>query len=257
MSVPNGQFKVHGVCLKVYPYRETSQILLIYTEEYGPLRVIAKGSKRTNSPLSVASEPLALNHLVLYGSGTMQSLNQAERLESFSVLRANLESMAVATVASDVVRHLAKDHDPDSQRIYPLLIDTFRALNQPDTPWPVVSLLFHQAMLQVSGYLLSFNQCVSCGEALDLDNVPYYPFSDAMGGFFCRLCKGQSGALHVVNVSTPTMALFCDPHNRAHDAYLEKAHRFLAWYWQQRLEKPVASFDFLFQVMAPVVHSAV
>lgn len=242
-------FDVKAICLKATPFKEADKVLSLYTAEHGELRAIAKGVKKPTSKLAGACEALTLNHVYLAKGKSLHTVCHYDRVESFSHLRQDLERLAAGSICTDVIRLLGRENDPDSDRIYQLLAETLYRLDNPAIPWIQSSLEFHLQMLKLAGYLPAFTRCVSCEKLLDLENTPYHPFFLPMGGFLCSHCHPLRTESHPVNVSTTTIKLFQSPDQPELYKNTLKAHRFLAYYWGNKLESPLKSFDFLFQLL--------
>jgi recombinational DNA repair protein (RecF pathway) len=104
-------------------------------------------------------------------------------------------------------------------------------------------------MLRLAGYLPDFTHCVACAEALDLTHTSHYPFFLIAGGFLCPTCFHHTTDVQRVNVSTTTLKLFLTPDDEDLHGNAIKAHKFLDYYWGHRLERPLKSFAFLFQLL--------
>ncbi len=243
------QFDTMAICLKSTPYRETDQIASFYSPDHGELRAIVKGVKKPTSKLAGSCEALTLNHLFLAQGRNLHTVCHYERIDSFQALRSDLERLAVGSVCTDILRLLGRENDPDSPAVYELLSTTLSQLNDTTQSWVPPSLLFHESMLSLSGYLPSFSSCLFCDNLLDLDHTTHHPFFVTAGGFVCDHCMHQHHELDRVNVSTTTLKLFSNPHNTNLYTHTVRAHRFLAYFWAHRLERPVKSFDFLFELL--------
>lgn len=243
------QFDVHAISLKTTPFQETHMVVSFYTAEHGEVRAVAKGVKRATSKLAGACEALTLNHVYLARGKSLDTLCHYDRLHSFNAMRGDLERMAAATACTEVVRILGRENDPDSHAVYHLLASTLGHFDDTGRPWVQTSLQFHLQMLKLAGYLPWFTHCVSCESALDLFALRYFPFYLSHGGFLCRACATAFSHVPHVDVSTRTMRLLGNPEALEDEEATPKAHRFLAYYWGQRLERPLKSFDFLFQLL--------
>ncbi len=239
-----------AICLKATPYREADYVVSFYSAEHGELRAIAKGVKKATSKLAGACEALTLNRLFLATGRNLHTLCHYERVASFSHLRSDLERMAVASICTEIIRRLGRENDPESPLIFSILSESLSQLNDPAQDWVSTSLVFHQEMLRVTGYTPILNQCVSCDIDIDLQAYPYYAFSRDLGGVLCHRCEGQISHVIKVNVSSVTLGLLSQPHQLAFQCNALKAHRFLAYYWGHRIEQPLKSFDFLFQLFS-------
>jgi DNA repair protein RecO (recombination protein O) len=242
-------FDIRAITLRATPFQEADQVLSLYSAEQGLVSAIAKGVKKPTSKLAGTCEPLTLNHVFLARGKSLHTVCHYDRLESYSDLRQELERLAAGSVCTDIIRHLAHENDPESQVVFALLAETLDLLNTLDQPWLAGSLRFHTQMLEIAGYLPDLDHCVHCLQELNLTGEPYYPFSLLMGGFFCRDCGTHMKGAQLVNVSTQTLRLLKAPETEDVSGNALKAHRFLAYYWGHRLDKPIKSFDFLFQLM--------
>ncbi len=74
-SSPRKVLTTQGFILHQRPYRETSSLVDIFTREYGALRVLAKGSRRSKTVRLQAFVPLNLSWS---GRGSLPVLTQAE-----------------------------------------------------------------------------------------------------------------------------------------------------------------------------------
>ena len=79
-----------AICLHNVDYSETSQVLRFFTPEAGKIGCIAKGSKRKKSAFLAPFELLSLYDLIRIEKrpGTLDILTKAERVRSFTKLRA-------------------------------------------------------------------------------------------------------------------------------------------------------------------------
>jgi DNA repair protein RecO (recombination protein O) len=241
-------FDIKAISLRTTPFREHDRIVSFYSAEHGELRAVAKSVKKPTSKLAGACEPLTLNHVYLARGRSLHTLCHYERLESFPEIRQDLTRLAIASICTEVIRFCGQENDQDSPLIYEQLALTLRSLNQPEMPWVMSSIRFHIGMLALNGYLPSFRDCVQCNHPLNLDELSYFPFSPMQGGFLCQSCHGLRSHVHAVNVSTQTIRLFLTPDDPEFSENTLKAHKFLAYYWESRLERPLKSFDFLFQM---------
>lgn len=235
--------------MRATPYREADLVLVLYTAEHGQLSAIAKGVKKPAAKLAGACEPLTLNRLMLARGKSLHTVCHYERMASFNRMRGDLERMAAASVCTDLLWHLGRAHDPESEVVFTLLSQTLEGLDTPQEPWISHSLGFHIHMLGIAGYLPDLEHCVHCQEVLPVETEHYFPFSLLLGGFLCRSCGALTTSSQRVNVSSATIRLMRHPDDTDLYANALKAHRFLAYYWGHRLDRPLKSFDFLFDLL--------
>lgn len=242
-------FDTLAVCLRTTPFQEADRVVTFYSAHHGELRAIARGIKKPLGKLAGACEALTLNRVYLARGRTLHTVCHYERVESFPRLRHSLERLAAGTTCADAIRFLGQENDPDSASVYELLARTLHALDNPAIPWIGTSLRFHTGLLHLAGYLPSFTRCTSCQKDLPLDAAPFYPFFLEQGGFACRRCQAGLTDANGVNMSSRTLRLFANLDDQAMHGQAVKAHRFLAYYWGQRLDRELRSFDFLLELL--------
>ncbi|MCA9799006.1 MAG: DNA repair protein RecO [Cyanobacteria bacterium HKST-UBA04] len=241
------QLDTKAVCLHQYPLKDHDAILCLYTETAGLVRAVAKGIKKPTSKHRGAAMPLTLNTVSLARrQSALFTLRHYERLESFPAIHQAIERIAVGSTWTDVLRWLGQENDGDSAVLFDALLEALYELNRPQTPWVGTSIAMHLYLLRWAGYELDTERCVISGAPLDLDHTPLQRFSPSLGGFLGDMPPGTSTtAMDTVKVSTSTVLLLNNPFDTRFYTHAIKAHRFLAYLWQQQLEKPLNSFDFL------------
>ncbi|HEV3026287.1 MAG TPA: recombination protein O N-terminal domain-containing protein, partial [Planctomycetota bacterium] len=86
--------RTSAVCLHRVDFSETSQVLRFFTPDSGKISCIAKGSKRKKSAFLAPFELLSVYDLIRIEKrpGTLDILTKAERVRSFTKLRATYPS---------------------------------------------------------------------------------------------------------------------------------------------------------------------
>jgi hypothetical protein len=98
-----------AVCLHKVDFSETSQVLRFFTPDSGKINCIAKGAKRKKSAFLAPFELLSIYDLIRIEKrpGTLDILTKAERVRSFTKLRANYPSYVAACYAAEFVDEFA------------------------------------------------------------------------------------------------------------------------------------------------------
>lgn len=76
-----------GYVLHSYPYQETSLIVEVFTREFGRVAMVAKGAKRSHSPLRSVLMPFHALTLDWSGRADLKTLRTAEWRGAFRLLR--------------------------------------------------------------------------------------------------------------------------------------------------------------------------
>ena len=245
-----------AICIKTTPFRETDVIAAFYTREGGLIRSVARGVKASKSKLSGACVPMTLNAIQLKPSRQLYSLLTYQRLSSFEYIQTHLTAVGIAGTFLEIIYHLGQD--TDSVAIFDLLLAVLNNLNvlfydkttQP-IEWILQTTQAHRILLETIGYGHSWENCIHCHTTLAIEEVSSLVFSPQAGGFFCANCYALQSELFLrekVRVSQQTIQLFLGhvPANLKLDVgAIEKCFRFLSYYWQFRLERPLHSFEVL------------
>lgn len=151
-------YKAESIVLKRRNIGETDRIITIFTKEYGKLRVLAKGVRRITSHRSPHLE--VFSHVILYihQGNIMDYLSEASTLESFAVLRANLDRVSVAYYLCDLVDNLLPEKQ-EHRDVFNLLSGALQDLNTVELKkYYTVSEQFSQRILHYLGFAAHDNK---------------------------------------------------------------------------------------------------
>ena len=89
--------KTQGLILRETNYKEADKILTVLTREGGKRTVKARGCRRRNSPLAASAQLLAWSDMTLFAHRERFTLQEAEPLDLFWGVRADVEKLALAS----------------------------------------------------------------------------------------------------------------------------------------------------------------
>jgi DNA repair protein RecO (recombination protein O) len=130
--------KGQGIVLKKQNYRETDQIVTIWSDEFGKMRVLARGLRRSGSKLAGALQDLSWVKFEL--TGKWPTIISAEVVNNFKGIRQNLAKVAPACYACELIMKMTADEHPDS-RAFHLLADFLRELSGNSTEFQAYTLI--------------------------------------------------------------------------------------------------------------------
>ena len=177
-------FRDRGVVLRTIRLGEADRIVTLMTEQHGKVRAVAKGVRRTTSKFGSRLEPLS--HVALLGwqgRGDLDIINQVEVVDTFRVVREDLDRMASAMCMLEVVDQIGQERHANP-RLYTMLVGALTALAEADSP--MVAPAFLLKVLALEGSAPVLDMCVSCGEA---DATVLVAFDLDTGGVLCRTCR--------------------------------------------------------------------
>ena len=231
---------VEAICLKSFPYGESSKIAIYWAKQCGEVRAIVKGVRKPNSSLTGACEALTHNHLVLRrGTSDLAQITSVTCGERFIGLRLDLRRMAAAHMLVEWL--LCNRLDPHPQALYDWLhtgMHDLATLPQGVDARTVVQVV-HQAqmqLLQLTGMPLQLEHCMQCGNDFPRDEAIY--FVPAWGGAICRACRDTDRpGVQLVGVSAPTWQVLTNQPGAwmtVDPAKLQQFWMFLAQHWWQQ-----------------------
>jgi DNA repair protein RecO (recombination protein O) len=182
-------YKTNAIVLRRIRLSEADKILTLFTREYGKLSAVAKGSRRTISRLSGATEPLMFVRALLAEGMNLDVVTQAEIRDSFPIVRGDFGLFLRATYACELLDRLTEDRDP-APEAFDLLLSTLYILQRAVDPDAVLHAYELQLMAQV-GYEPRLDACVRCERDLLSGDLLPGGFSPTRGGALCTDCSDK------------------------------------------------------------------
>lgn len=137
--------KTTGLVIKCKDYSETSQLVWMYTKDFGKIKVIAKGSRK-----KIKIDLFNLCEVVFYKSrGELHTLSEYSILETFSGIREDLNKLATASYMAELVDASTGLEDPSSEA-YSLVTSVFGWLAVGRNP-EFLRYIFEIKLMQVLG----------------------------------------------------------------------------------------------------------
>jgi DNA repair protein RecO (recombination protein O) len=145
------------------PYRDTSQIVEVFSREHGRVGTVARGSRRPKSRLRSVLQPFAELLVSWSGRGDLKTLTDAEPAAPQMTLSG--DGLFSGFYMNELLIRLLQRHDPHNQ-LYEHYRQTLAslALGRP-VAWSLR--LFESALLEDLGYGLNLACEVRAGELLD------------------------------------------------------------------------------------------
>lgn len=188
-------FKVDGVVLKARDFGESDRVLTIFDRNLGKLEAVARGVRRARSRLRGPCQPFSHSYFFLWRGRSLDGVSQAELVESFEALRADLIKLAVASYVAELVDAIVHEGDP-SPDVYDLVLGVFRWLEELEpTPHNVTLVLrtFELQLLGLGGFGPSLDSCATCGAPAAAwaggEGPAWIVFGPAAGGVVCPACR--------------------------------------------------------------------
>ncbi len=104
--------KAQGIVLKKQNYRETDQILTIWTAELGKVRVLARGLRASKSKMAYSLQDLSLIKFEMTGR-SLPTIISVQLVRNFKGVRSNLAKMAPAFYVTELMLKTTADEHPN------------------------------------------------------------------------------------------------------------------------------------------------
>jgi DNA repair protein RecO (recombination protein O) len=178
--------KTEAILLRTFDYGESDRIVTFYTRDYGKLRGIAKGARRSRRRFANTLEPFCRSEIVFSRKGrdNLALIEESRVHNHFGGLRQDLEKTLMASYLIDLTDQFTLE-DKKSEELFELLYDF---LNFIETGNVTESLLrfFEIRLLKCVGYQPVLDRCIAC--QAPLNGADIYQFNARAGGIRCSAC---------------------------------------------------------------------
>ena len=157
-----------AINLKSYNLKDSDKIVVMYSKDLGLIRGVAKGVKKPKSRLGARMDSLVANKVMLYKGKNLDTICQAEALNTFKDSRQDFDKLMYSSYVSEIISIFGVEDDPSSKEVYDL---------------------FYKVLDRI-GFGLEFDSCLCCRE--EILNEDMY-FSIQMGGVVCEECNKDLG----------------------------------------------------------------
>lgn len=184
MSAREHLYKSEAVVMKRMDLGEADKIVTIFTPHFGKLRVVAKGVRKMTSRLAGHVELYTRSQMLLAKARNLDIITQSETIDAYRPLHDDLERIAHASYAAELVDALTPDA-LENYPVYKLMVETMGLLSSEPHP-DRVARWFDLQLLGYMGYAPELSKCVECRNDLA---ATVNAFSPALGGVVCASCR--------------------------------------------------------------------
>lgn len=190
------KYTTDAINLKSYDYGESDKIVMMYSKDRGLIKCMAKGSKKQNGKLCGRMDMFVANNLLLTKGKSMDTVSQADVLNSFFRLRENSEKLFYSMYCAETIKNFGEENDEESEKVYDLLYGVLSVISECKNEVEIILAVmrFQIGIMTVFGYAPNFTDCVICSEKIG-DNYSYFSFEH--GGLVCESHNIiRSGRIH-------------------------------------------------------------
>jgi len=176
-------------------YEEADKIVTIYTKNYGKIKAIAKGVRKTKSKFGSSLEILTHSIFLIYKGRNIDIVSQTEILESFFSTSKEVMKFAFAANCVEIVNKLTEEREINVG-LFNLLKEVLHYLRESNDP-KLLTLSFKWQTMSILGYRPSLNHCCRCNKSVEDQKEMYFNIKE--GGLVCHNCivKDKEGCVKV------------------------------------------------------------
>lgn len=233
-------YRDEGVVLRTQKLGEADRIITVLTREYGRVRAVGKGVRRTSSKFGARLEPFTHVDAQFYTGRSLDIVTQVESLASYGAqIAGDYARYTAGTAMLETAERLTDVEKEPAVQQYLLLVGGLRALAAGEHEAGSVLDAYLLRSLAVAGYAASFDACTRCGDA-----GPHRWLSVEAGGSVCSDDKPAGSATVSADALQVLSALLTGDWQRvdsADDRHLREATGIVAAYTQWHLERGLRS----------------
>lgn len=176
-----------GVIIKQTDYGEGHRMLSIFTEEYGIVKAVSYGVKKSKSKAAAASQFLCYGNFDFYKAVNRDVLtvNSIDTVDGFYPVCEDIAKLALCNYLADITYELLGAVNPDDRLLH-IFLNALYALAYRDEDINKVKTVYELKLMAAGGYAPNMGCCADCGSA------EVRAFDTAKGGMVCAACMGSN-----------------------------------------------------------------
>jgi DNA repair protein RecO (recombination protein O) len=178
--------KTTGFVLRALSYGESDLIVTFYSNEFGKLKGIAKGAKRSKKRFANVFEPFSLTNIIFTRKSRdmLAFIESCEIIDHYDAVRRDLEKTLMASYFIDLADHFSPE-GKKNEKVFELL-QTFLTLLGAEKASDAVVRFFEMRMLKLAGFEPTLDHCIMCKTSVTNGSAYYFYANE--GGIKCARC---------------------------------------------------------------------
>jgi DNA repair protein RecO (recombination protein O) len=196
-------FRTEAIVTRSLPYGESDRILTFFTRDFGKLKGVAKGARRSRKRFQNALGLFTYLRLIFFdreGMGLVR-VEGADVLHGFPNIRESLKRFYYGSYYLELINEMAGEREAN-QEAFELLFSFLSdlELEEPKEEW---LRMFEVRILSLFGYRPHLIRCGLCQrEWKELEGEPHLFFSIEKGSLVCGPCSKGYNNLYPLSLGT-------------------------------------------------------
>src|SRR5690348_11552414 len=180
--------RTKAIVIKKSPAGEHDQMVTLYSEDFGTMRAMARGSFRATSLQSMHLETLNLIDFEVIQGRAWPIISSAMMLKPHTSVRESLSKLAAVQFFTEVLDKIAFENEQDPH-LWEFLSTMLAEFDQADEKDLLPLFRRQQAeFLKVLGYAPQIERCVICSADAVAGPEKMAALSTELGGILCSNC---------------------------------------------------------------------
>lgn len=193
--------KVEGVIISEIPYKETSKIINVFTNE-GIIGILARNAYNPRSHLANFTSKLTYGIFHINKRVGLSTLIEVDIVDSLKIIKKDLFKISYASFITDLVGQVYKHEE--NNNIYKLYIESLKKINEGYDPQIITNIL-ELKLLEYLAILPTLDKCVVCGNTHDIVTISSYK-----GGYICKNCLKNDIIVNTKTIKLIRMFYYVD-----------------------------------------------
>ncbi len=210
-------FKTPAIIIRSIDFSESDKIITFFTQQFGKVKGIAKGAKRSKKRFSGTLEIFSLVNLLFFEKSNFDlvRIEQCDLRKPFPLIRLDIEKVGYASYFMELVDKVVGEKEA-SRLLFELLVRLLDNINSEHFSEEVVR-IFEIRLLSILGYQPNLSCCTICHKIFPRDEKVW--FSPSRGGAICQTCSPNIKDISSVSKGTIKMLI------RAREISFDKINR--------------------------------
>jgi len=213
-------YTTNAIVIRSLHYGESDKIVTFFTKDFGKIKAIAKGARRSKKRFQNALGLFSHLRLIFFdreGMGLVRAEN-CDILHTFSKIREDLKKIFYGNYYLELVNEMAGERETNTEA-FNLLLYFLLTLEEKEAQEEWLR-MFEIRMLSLFGYRPNMKRCGLCKrEWDDLKEISFTFFSPGMGALVCKSCSNALNNLIPLSLGTARLI------EQISQMDLEKIHR--------------------------------
>lgn len=192
-------YQTPAIVVRSTPYGESDRIVTLYTLDFGKMKGIAKGAKRSQKRFANTLEIGSYIQVVFFEKETQDlvRLDHSELIHPFGSLRENITKLAWASYFIELVNEMTAERIKN-KALFRLLVFFLNLIDQ-GMLQEDIQRVFEVRLLSHLGYQPHFDHCTRCQKRLSGEK---FFFGIRQGGVLCPPCAAHLPGLVPISLGT-------------------------------------------------------